>query len=122
MGQNPNLIYSPSWKKVQKADLVYLTFGMIDSISLHLLGFASISTTTGKSARPEALVSIRKPICIIPDKGEEKSALHLAASLGWRGKVLKIDWPDGCKDCNDMLVKHHAELIKALEGSNGYMA
>ena len=42
----------------------------------------------------------------IPDKGEEKEANRIASQLDWRGKVLKVEYPDDCKDINDVHVKH----------------
>jgi len=53
----------------------------------------------------------RKQIIILPDKGEEDTARKLASRLGWRGKVLVLDYPDGCKDPNDLLVKGHSQWL-----------
>ena len=104
-GQDSNLVYIPSRMLLETSETVYLTFGILDAISLFLMGKGAISTTTGKRLNPTALDNIRKPIYIVPDKGEEEDAQNLASKLGWRGHVLYIDYPDGTKDINDLLVK-----------------
>jgi hypothetical protein len=62
-----------------------------------------MSTTTGKRLNPQALDNIRKRIIIIPDNGEEKEAQVIASKLGWRGHVLRLQYPVGCKDINDLV-------------------
>jgi hypothetical protein len=99
------MLYVPSWKRCNAKDTIYVTFGIIDAVTLYAAGFASMSTTTGKRINPSAFDNIRKSIIIVPDSGEEQEALKLAAKLGWRGKVLQLDYPDGCKDINDLLWK-----------------
>ncbi|OGH07428.1 MAG: hypothetical protein A2W22_03095 [Candidatus Levybacteria bacterium RBG_16_35_11] len=101
-GQDPNLLYVPSWSAVKNKSYFYLTFGIIDSISILICGDAAMSTTTGKRLNPDALQSLRKKIYIFPDHGEEKEAYNLANSLGWRGKVIKYAYPDKAKDPNDL--------------------
>src|SRR4030042_6527029 len=103
--QNPDLLYVPSWDRVMKKDKIYLTFGILDAITLYAAGFASISTTTGKRVTATAFDNIRKVINIIPDLGEMPEALKLAAKLGWRGKVIQLDYPENCKDLNDLAWK-----------------
>lgn len=105
-GQDPNLLYVPSWELVEKSRHIVLCFGIIDAISLYQIGIASMSTTTGKQLNPKALNDLRKQIWIIPDRGEEKNGNILAAQLGWRGHVLKMNWPEGCKDLNDVDIKY----------------
>lgn len=112
-GQSPNLIYAPSWKRIEKADRVYLTFGTIDAMSLYVLGLAAISTVAGKQVDPAALNSIRKEIHIIPDFGEEEDAIRLAKSLGWRGKICRLRY-DQAKDVNDLLMKDRTDLEEQL--------
>jgi hypothetical protein len=101
-GQNPNLLYSPGWKRVEEASTVFLTFGGFDAISLYQLGFASISTVLGKNLDFTALNPVRKRIVIIPDHGEEVEANKLAAKLDWRGVVCYFPYPHGTKDMNDV--------------------
>ena len=68
--QNPNLLYIPSRNKIFAQDILYLTFGILDAVTLYAAGFASAITTTGKRINPSAFDNIRKPIIIIPDEGE----------------------------------------------------
>lgn len=110
--QNPNLIYAPRHKYSSKN--LFLTFGGIDAISLCQMGYASISTTTGKRLDPEALGQLRTRITIIPDYGEEKEAHELSRKLGWRGSVLEFPYPDGCKDINDVFRKDKQLILDTL--------
>jgi DNA primase len=115
-GQDPHLLYAPSWKAVQKKKVVYLTFGIIDAVSLHLMGAASISTTCGKLMNVSYLDQIRKRVIFIPDKGEEDAAQKFSKQLGWRGGVMRCNYPDECKDINDIFVsKYKNELLSALD-------
>lgn len=104
-GQDPNLIYCPDWSNNE--NYTYLTFGSLDAISLFQIGLPSLSTTTGKRLDYRALNHIRKKIIIIPDRKEEREAGRLAGKLGWRGETLYLDYPEGCKDINDLLVQSY---------------
>ena len=108
-GQDANLLYVPSWKSVEKQSIIFLTFGILDAISIHILGYASMSTTTGKQPNPSAFDYIRKQICVIPDKGEEINGNILVSKLGWRGKLALINEPD-VKDINDIYCKSESNL------------
>lgn len=104
--QDPDYLYIPDWKLLDTSSEVYLTFGIIDALSLAVLGKAAMSTTTGKRLNPSALDWLRKKIIIVPDQYEEQEAQQIANGLGWRGEVKKIDYPFGTKDFND-LVTHN---------------
>ena len=108
-GQDANLLYIPSWKIFEQEPVIFLTFGILDAISIHQLGYASMSTTTGKQPNPSAFDFIRKRIVVIPDKGEERDGLALVSKLGWRGKLVKILAPD-VKDVNDVFVQNKEQL------------
>ncbi len=115
-GQDQNFLYAPSWKRIQKKKVVYLTFGIIDAISLYLMGAASISTTCGMRMDVSYLDKVRKRIIFIPDKGEEEQAQKFASKLGWRGGVMKCYYPEGMKDVSDVYVsKHRNELLSVLD-------
>ena len=115
-GQDPHLLYVPSWKRLEKRSTIYLTFGIIDAISLYLVGAASISTTTGMKMDTTYLNSFRKRIVFIPDQGEEAEAQKFASKMGWRGGVMRCNYPFGCKDPSDIIgSKHRNELIKVLD-------
>jgi hypothetical protein len=102
---------------IKYSNKLFLVYGILDTVSLYQLGYASASTTTGKRIDPSAFDTIRKTIWIIPDDGEEIDAVWLSARLGWRGKVLKMVWPEGCKDINNLLTKRKDYLTSVLEGT-----
>lgn len=114
-GMSAEIIYVPDYKMVEYSPRLYLTYGILDAVSLYQLGYASASTTTGKRVDPSAFDTIRKIITIIPDEGEEIDAVWLSARLGWRGKVLKMNYPEGCKDVNDALMKNKDYLVSILQ-------
>lgn len=113
-GQDPNMIYVPDWKQFNASDIIYATFGIIDAVSLVICGAGAFSTTNGKRLNDvSALDKVRKRIIFLPDKDEESNAKEIAARLGWRGAVAKINYPDNCKDISDVLQKH-PEKIKEI--------
>lgn len=114
-GQDPNLLYVPSWNRIMSKDYVMVTFGILDAVTLYMLGYSSLSLTTGKRCNPIAFESIRKQIIIIPDLGEDMEANVLASRLGWRGKVLRLQYPEGAKDINDLLWKANWSKEKVRE-------
>jgi hypothetical protein len=93
---------------------LYVPFGIIDAITLRKIGLQSATGTTGKAINPSLFDEFRAPIWIIPDKGEDMAANALYSSLGWRGRVLKLDYPDGCKDSNDVLLMYGEEYLSHL--------
>jgi hypothetical protein len=93
-------LYVP--KKIDPTKEIHVCFGTIDAWSLSICGYQSATGLAGQAIRPEYFNDYRVPIWIIPDKGEEKSGMELQVKLGWRGRMLNIDWPEGCKDCNDV--------------------
>lgn len=115
---NPNTLYIPDHEMIKYKSTIYLVYGILDTVSLYQLGYASASTTTGKRIDPSAFDDIRKRITIIPDEGEEIDAVWLSTRLGWRGNVMKMIYPDGCKDVNDALVKRKDYLLAILEGQH----
>jgi len=117
-GQSPDLLYIPSWKRLEASRTIFLVFGIIDALSLYLLGLPAFSTTSGKRLNPRALDQFRKYIYILPDHREEKEADKLASQLGWRGKAIVIPYPDDCKDINDLLVKDRAFLLSIFGAQN----
>jgi hypothetical protein len=112
--QDPNLLYSPSWRHVEESRVIFLTFGPIDALSLHILGFPSISTLSGKTLDTTVLDDIRKRIIFIPDYGEDKEAMRLASRLGWRGAVCHFPYPEGTKDMNDVYLKQPELIVSTL--------
>jgi hypothetical protein len=110
-GQDPHLIYCPSWKRVQQKKTIYLTFGIIDALSLYVMGAAAISTTTGMRMDVSYLDGIRKRIIFIPDQGEEAQAQKFASKMGWRGGVMRCNYPPGYKDPNDIMMSEHKHSL-----------
>jgi hypothetical protein len=85
-------IYVPAWERVNKSETVYIVYGIIDAISLHLAGLPVLTGITGKSLSHEILKPLHKKFIVLPDAGEEEEAHRLANKLGWRCKVKKIDY------------------------------
>ena len=107
-------LYIPDWRSVNKSDSIYLCYGTLDAWSLKICGYAGVTGISGQELNPKNLEGFRKPIYIIPDRHEERNALELSAGLGWRGKVLLLDYPEDCKDINDVHRIHGAEMVKQL--------
>lgn len=95
-------LFVPSWEKVNEAKTIYVVYGIIDSISLHLAGLPSVTGVTGKSLNAELLKPLGKRFVIVPDENEEQEAHRLANNLGWKAVVKKIDYPEGTKDTDDI--------------------
>ena len=110
----PVKIYVPSWRKVLKDESLYVCYGTLDAWTLHMAGYAAITGLSGQEFRPEHLGRFRKPIYIIPDKHEEKSALEVASRLGWRGMILTLDYRESCKDLNNIHVKFGLDTVAEL--------
>jgi hypothetical protein len=107
-------IYVPDWRLVDNARFVIIVYGILDALTLNKLRYPVITPTHGKgSVCPEWLDEFRKPIYIIPDKGEEETACKLAAKLGWRGNVHILDYPKDCKDPNDYLITGKQKVLEA---------
>jgi hypothetical protein len=62
-----------------------------------------VTPTHGHVFEPSWLTDYRKPIYIIPDKGEERSVLRRLGDFGWRGRMVRLQYPEGMKDANDFL-------------------
>jgi hypothetical protein len=99
------------WKAILDADKVYVCFGIFDRLTLTQCGIPAATGISGKTVNAQLLKDLRKPIYIIPDFREEEDARQLAAQLGWRGHVLDVQYPDGCKDMNDILKKYGEKKV-----------
>lgn len=120
-GMHP-MLYVPDWHLFRKREAVAVVYGMFDALALSSLGFAVCTTTGGKdSFKPEWLDDTRKPIHVIPDKEpaeEIDTAYELVSKLGWRGHVIKLDYPEDCKDPADY-VKESIGKRKLLQRTLG---
>lgn len=108
-GQDNSLLYIPDWSL--EANKLYLTFGILDAVSLALLGLFAASTTTGKTYNASSLEWYKGNIIIIPDEGEQMAAHKLALSLGLRAKVMCPDYPVGTKDINDLYTRKQLNVV-----------
>jgi len=110
----PMKLYVPSWRKVLKEAELYVTYGTIDVWTLHLAGYTGVTGISGQELSAENLDRFRKRMYIIPDKGEEKSAIELQAKLNWRGCPLLLNFPEGTKDLNDIQRKYGLDTVSHL--------
>lgn len=115
-GQDLNLLYCPDWDKVQSENYVLAPFGIIDAISLGILDYPVISGTIGHKLNIDSFQRLRKKIIILPDGDhwDDAPARKLAASLDWRGRVVNLDYPEGTKDCNEVLNKFGVSTLKEM--------
>lgn len=119
-------LYIPNYSQVDSADKIYVPFGIIDMLTLYQLGYPTMAYTSGKDINAELFAEYRKQIILIPDQGEELSARRCWKNLGWRGTILLPDYPEGCKDVNDIFVKQGETAIRRMINENrnyqGYSA
>ena len=115
-GQRP-MLYVPVWKYWDEQPEVYVVFGVFDALSVAAAGLAVASPSSGKnSLNVSWLDDVKKPIVIVPDAGEEADAYRYAAQLGWRGRVKMIDYVNGEKDPNNVLVRRGKEGLRNALG------
>jgi DNA primase len=101
----PALLYVPLRREFEKAERIYIVFGIFDALVMAAAGYPVCTVIGGHRAFNAGLVEhIRKPIIVVPDHGEEGQAVLLRNKLGWRGRHHFVDWPDGCKDPNDLVM------------------
>ncbi len=118
LGQKP-MMYVPNWSVLNFASNVVVVFGMMDALTLSMLGISVVTTTGGSaSLNPSWLSQFRKPIVIVPDaSGDDVAAIDLAASLGWRAKILRLPYDDQVQDPADYAEYGRLdELEEALDG------
>lgn len=101
---NVRPLYCPDWKKVLDSTTIYVVYGIIDAISLHLAGLPVVTGVTGKSLPSELLRPLNKRFIIVPDAGEDREAHKLANELGMKARVRKIDYDkfENTKDPDDV--------------------
>lgn len=107
-GQKP-MLYVPDWN-LQKSNPLFVTFGVVDAISVAELGFGACTPSSGMSSLDIEWLDWPNYIIFVPDIGEEAVAQDYAGKLGWKGKVLYLDYKDNEKDPNDMLVNRKEAL------------
>lgn len=94
--------YVPDWRLLETSKFIFVVYGVLDALTLAELRMPVMTSTAGLNFNPEWLDEYRKPILIIPDDQEEerKSAIELQKALGWRGKMIRLDYPINAKDPN----------------------
>lgn len=113
-GDAPRPLYSPNWDRVLKSDHLYVVYGMLTVWALEAIGEPAVTGITGKFSNPELLNDFQKPIIVIPDYGEERTASDLVSKLGWRGRLKLIDFPYDCDDLDDIHRIYGAEHVAKL--------
>ena len=109
-------MYVPDWHLLNKSDYIILVFGIMDALTLNKFRYPVVTPTHGHTFDPDWVSLYRKPIYIIPDRGEERKALELTSRMGWRGKMVRLEYPDGMKDANDFLTAgREKDLLAQLE-------
>ncbi len=99
-GQKP-MLFSPDWRAVLSASKVFVVWGMVDALTLFVLGFPVVTPTSGVGASPTLFDWLRKTLILVPDRGEEAQVTKVCSYLGWRGKMVRPPYPEGAKDVND---------------------
>lgn len=94
-----SMMYCPDWNLMEDARTIAVVFGMFDALAISDLRYAVVTPIAGQASfNPEWLNGFRKPVVIIPDAREETEAIKLAGELGWRGKILRLNYPEGVHD------------------------
>lgn len=106
-------LYVPDWHLLNKSDYIIVVFGILDALTLNKFRYPVVTPTHGHVFHAEWLKDYRKPIYIIPDKGEERKVVRMIGDFGWRGKMVRIQWPEGMKDANDFLTAGRVDELQA---------
>lgn len=107
-------LYVPDWKRVLESDTVYVVYGILDSWALYAVGLPVVTGTSGKSLSASQLKPLSKRYVIVPDQYEEPDAYRLAGELGWRAEVLRLHYPDGSKDPDDVRRNFNVSFLQNL--------
>lgn len=125
-------------ESLKKGDVVVITEGECDALALRQAGVQAVSVPNGANIKVPTLVRGQRPthsgapesepaylwvaretlesaskVVIAVDSDEPGNAFgeELARRIG-RGKCWRPLWPDGCKDANDVLVRHGADTLR----------
>ncbi len=110
------VLYVPDWTLAKRSKYLFVVYGMLDALTLVRQRFPVVTSTGGQNFTPEWLDDFRKEIIIFPDAGEESQGMYLADQLGWRGRLVRLPYPEKTKDFNDVLVKYGESAIERLVG------
>ncbi len=125
MAKDAELIFY-NLDSIKGEDTVYITEGEIDAMSLHEAGIYNvISVPNGASASGAARLEYldncwhnftdKTKIVLVVDNDlpGKKLEEELARRLGY-SKCFLVKYLDGCKDANDVLIKHGKEALKSI--------
>jgi hypothetical protein len=109
------LLYVPSWSRVVDSKHIYITYGLIDALSLEMCGLPCITGSTGKSLSNKRLIQLNKKWTIIPDLGEDDAARNLAKGLGNFTHILRLPYRElGCKDPDEIRMRFGVDYLRNL--------
>jgi len=102
--------------------VVVITEGEIDKLSVEAAGYRGCASLQNGCAggisrnygAGEALDSAEKIILALDGDNAGQAALQKLASELGRHRCYSVNWPDGCKDANDVLCKHGANKLRIL--------
>jgi DNA primase len=98
------VIHVPDRRKFYEATSIAIVFGTVDALALATLGIPVCTSTAGKAQFDPTWLSAMSPyVYVIPDMGEETTAIELANKIGGRARVVRLTYPDHCKDPADYL-------------------
>lgn len=107
-------IYVPSWVRVNENETIYVVYGIVDAWALYACGLPVVTGTSGKSLSASQLKPLDKRFIIVPDRYEEADAYKLAGELGWRAEVLRLAYPDDCKDPDDIRMTQGIDILVSM--------
>ena len=107
-------LYCPDWGRINTSQHIYIVYGIIDAWSLYAIGLPVITGTTGKSVQSSLIKPLQKYYTVVPDKHEDEAAYRLAGELGFRANVLRLKYPEDCKDPDEVRMNFGADHLKEL--------
>lgn len=122
---------------IQGHDTAIIVEGEIDKLSLEMAGFINVisvpdgapsTNTKNYDSKFEFLESasdifqtLKTVILAVDNDGPGKLLEEELSRRTGREKCKRVQWPDGCKDANEVLVKHGAECLKlCIENASDY--
>lgn len=101
-GKDMPPLYSPNWERVLTSDTVYVPFGILDAWTFEALDLPAVTSCAGLSYDVAMLKDLDRCYMFVPDRGENDAAIRLVNQLGWRGDYVRLDYPDNCKDPDEV--------------------
>lgn len=124
LSKNAELIFY-NLDSLQDETTAIIVEGEIDCLSMYEAGFYNVvSVPNGAGTGNQQLKYLdncwqyfedKEKIIIITDNDEPGRSLkeELARRLG-KDRCMFVDWPDGCKDANDVLLKHGKPMLISM--------